>query len=247
MYLKYQLNYARERPQMYDKASRIQRAKRIVKTLKVHLGKRALSSLSVLDIGGSTGIIANELAKYFKKIVVIDIDKETIEFAKKTFKRKNLSFVVDDALRPSLDDNSFDVVICAHVYEHVPDPKRLFGQIYRILKSGGVCYLAAQNKLWPLEAHHNLLFLSWLPKNIADLYVRIFRGKTEYYERPMTYWQLKRLLKKFKIHDYTQKILGNPENFGYENLAPACLVPTIHFLSPIARYFTPTLFWILEK
>lgn len=35
------------------------------------------------------------------------------------------------------EESSFDVVICNHVYEHVPDDKKAMAEIYRILKPGG--------------------------------------------------------------------------------------------------------------
>jgi SAM-dependent methyltransferase len=35
------------------------------------------------------------------------------------------------------EDSTFDVIICNHVLEHVPDDRRAMGEIYRVLKSGG--------------------------------------------------------------------------------------------------------------
>ncbi len=241
MSMKYQFDYSSKRPQMYDKKSREKKAARIVKTLENYFGNKKIKNLTVLDIGASTGIIDNYLSKYFKKVVGTDIDKDAILFAKKNFKGKNLVFKVEDAMKLSFKKNYFDIVICTHVYEHVPSLKKLFDEIYRVLKPQGVCYLAAQNKLWPLEAHHNLLFLSWLPKKYADTYIKISKGLNEYYEHPMTYWQLKETLCKFKIHEYTSQIMSNPDKFGYN-------IPSFgKIVSPIAKYWAPTLFWILEK
>lgn len=237
---RYQKNYAAQRPQMYDKKSREQKAIRIVKTLSDFFGPKKIKCLTVLDIGASTGIIDNILAKSFKNVVGTDIDKEAIKFARENFRRTNLKFRVEDAMKLTFKDNFFEVVICTHVYEHVPDVKKLFDEIYRVLKPGGICYLAAQNKLWPLEAHHNLLFLSYLPKNLADIYIRTFRDKKEYYEHPMTYWQLQNTLSKFKIHEYTSRILKDPKKFNYSN-------PSIGVISEIFKYFAPTMFLLLEK
>mgnify|MGYP001572245378 CR=1 FL=1 len=238
----YQLDYAAGRPQMYDYISREQKAKRIIKVLEEVLGKTNLKNLSVFDLGCSTGIIDNSLAKRFKLVVGGDIDKDALEFAKKNFKKTNLKFRFEDAMNLSFKDNSFDVVICTHIYEHVPNPKKVFNEIKRILKPKGVCYFAAVNKFWPLEPHYNLLFLSYLPKKLADMYIKLSRKGKIYYESPKTYWELKELTKSFEIIEYTEKILKNPNKFGFEN------IPTfIGIFTLILKYFVPTFFWILVK
>lgn len=239
---KYQFNYAAQRPQMYDIQSREQKGVRMVKTLGHYFGHNKLKKLKVLDVGASTGIIDNVLAKSFGLVTGIDIDKKAIDYATNQFGRKNLKFMVDDAMKLSFKNNSFDVVICAHVYEHVPNSQKLFSEIYRILKPGGICYLAAINSLWPLEPHYDLLFLSWLPKNLAHQYVQLFRKAEKYHETPKNPWQLTKMVSKFRIHDYTKKIIENPEVFGYPK--------NWKLLSPItflAKYLSPTLFWLLEK
>jgi len=131
----YQRNYAATRPQMYDLPSRRLRAIRIIKTLSHFYGSLDnLSELKALDVGSSTGIIDSILAKNFKEVVGSDIDRKAVYFAQKKFKQKNLRFVVEDAMKLSFKDENFDVVICAQVYEHVPDPKKLLSEIYRVLK-----------------------------------------------------------------------------------------------------------------
>lgn len=236
----YQFEFAADHEKMYDPISREQKAIRMVKTLSDYYGKNKIKSLSVLDVGASTGIIDNVLAKHFKKVIGTDIDKGAIHFAKKTFKRKNLSFKVDDAMKLTFKENTFDIAICTHVYEHVPNPQKLFDEIYRVLKPNGVCYLASVNSLWPMEPHYHLPFLSYLPKNIADLYVKLMGKADKYYETLTTYWGIKKLTIKFKQIDYTNKIFKNPKKYGYEENG-------LELLAPIAKYISPTIFWILIK
>lgn len=244
---KLQLNYAAGRPQMYDSQSRIKRAYRIVKMFEDYYDKGQIKNLTLLDIGSSTGIIDNYLADKFNEVTGIDIDEKAIKFASKKFKKKNLTFKIGDAMKLEFCNNSFDIVICTQIYEHVPDPKRLLAEIYRVLKPNGVCFFAAINKLWPWEPHYNLPFLSWLPRNAANIYVRLFRGANEYYETPRTYWGLKKLCGKFKIKEYTQKILRNPVRFGYEDKIHGAISLFSYLMSPLAKCFSSTFFWLLVK
>lgn len=247
MKIGYQTDYAAGRLQMYDRRSREQKARRMVKTLEDIYGPKKIINLTVLDIGSSTGIIDNFLAKKFKKVIGLDIDTKAVKFAKENFKRKNLEFRIGDAMKIDFKDNTFDIVICAHIYEHVPDSTRLFSEIYRVLRPRGVCYLAAINRLWPWEVHYNLPFLSWLPKSLANLYVRMTGRARKYYENPRTYWGLKELAKKFRRTEYTQKILRNPDRFGYADVIKPPLKHIAWVLSPLSKYFSPTFFWLLMK
>ena len=85
---KYQLNYAEGRPQMYDKKSRVIKARRIVNVLSDYYSQNKLKTLSVLDVGSSTGIIDAQLSKSIGQMVGIDIDKKAVDFAKNKYKGK---------------------------------------------------------------------------------------------------------------------------------------------------------------
>lgn len=240
----YQLDYASLKPQMYDRKSREKKAIRIIRTLGDYFGEKKLEDLKLLDIGSSTGIIDNFLSGKFKEVYGIDIDEGAVEFAKKNFKKNNLFFSLGDALNLKFPDKSFDVVICTHIYEHVPNPEKLISEIYRVLKPKGVCYFAAINKWWFLEPHYNLPFLSWLPKEIANFYIKLSGRAESYYETPRSYKELQNLTKKFKVIDYTEKILRDPRKFGYDNQIG---INGIGVISKILKYYTPTFFWLLVK
>ena len=46
---------------------------------------------------------------------------------------------------PAADD-SFDLIVAAHVIEHMADPIRFFGEIVRVLKPGGIAYIEAPSE-----------------------------------------------------------------------------------------------------
>ncbi len=245
----YQLEYASGVPEMYNKKSREQKARRMVKILESYWGKEKMSRLTLLDLGSSTGFIDNILASHFKSVVGIDIDKGAVKFAKENFRRKNLSFTEGNAMNLNFQDSTFDVVICSHIYEHVPSSAKLLSEIHRVLKPGGTCFLAAVNKLWPLEPHYKLFFLSWMPKKLANIYIKITGKGNYYYENLRSYWGLKVLTKDFYIVEYTDKILRSPRIFGYDDaLKSGSWQEKFAFLlSPLSKILSPTFFWLLVK
>jgi len=197
---------------MYDVRGRERKAKTMIAVLSDFLNSD-LKSLSVLDICSSTGIIANYLSKYFGKVVGIDIDEAAVKFSNNSHKKDNLEFIKSDSMAMEFQESEFDVAICAQVYEHVPDANKLIQEIYRVLKPGGICYFAAGNRLNINEAHYNLPFLSVIPRPLAHIYIKAAGKADFYYEKHLSYWGLKSLVRSFKIVDYTKNIIENPHLF----------------------------------
>ena len=207
---KYQFNYSTiQHDAVYNRDLRERKAQTMLAVFDDYFD-RNLDKLSVLDIGSSTGFIANALSKRFGCVIGVDIDQPAVEYAEKRFRDRDVRFFVSDSMNLAFKSSKFDAVICAQVYEHVPDAIRMLNEIFRILKPGGVCYFAAGNRLRLIEPHYNLPFLSIIPKKLAHKYMRL-TGKGElYYEKHFTYWGLKQLTKKFDCIDYTHKIIESP-------------------------------------
>src|SRR3990172_4017681 len=107
------------------------------------------------------------------------------------FKKANLNFALIDGMSLAFRDSVFDVVIWAHIYEHVPDARRVLGEIRRVLRPGGICYFAADNRLQVWEPHHRLPFLSWLPRPMSHLYLRLAGRGNTYQEKLVSYESLR--------------------------------------------------------
>ncbi len=69
-------------------------------------------------------------------------------FYKRFKKMKNLEYVTTDLSSPLAEvkadicnlpfkDNEFDVILCNHVLEHIPDDTKALKELFRVLKSGG--------------------------------------------------------------------------------------------------------------
>jgi ubiquinone/menaquinone biosynthesis C-methylase UbiE len=51
------------------------------------------------------------------------------------------AMVKEDIVNLSFEDNSFDIIFCSHVLEHVEDDKRAMRELKRVLKPGGFAIL----------------------------------------------------------------------------------------------------------
>lgn len=208
-----------------------------------------LRTLSLLDIGASTGIIDSYLADHFKTVVGVDIDRQALMYASETRNKANLSFALGDAMNLPFADSCFDVLICAQIYEHVPNASMLLSEIHRVLKQGGICYFSAGNRLSINEPHYHLPFLSILPRPLAHLYLRLARRGTFYYEKHLSYWGLRALVRRFEIIDYTSRIVMHPELFCADYMIrPGTLKAKLARLLLRAAYWAfPGYIWLLRK
>ena len=181
-----------------DVKSRKKKASAIISILKDY---KNIKKCKVLDVGTGSGIIASEIGKISKKVFSVDVIDERItkdNFVFKKIKSEKLPF----------KDENFDVIISNHVMAHVKNDEMHLKEIRRVLKDDGVVYLSMLNRLWPLEPNFNLLFLSWLPKSLADAYVRLSgRGKC-YNVNPLTYNNFTGKIGRYFIYeDVTSKII----------------------------------------
>lgn len=225
--------YSDEVPKILDVVKRKRIGNQIFRVLKIHC--KNLSNLRVLDYGCSTGVISDIISKKTRSVVGIDVDKKAITMARKKFKRSNLKFKMTNCIKTDFKDEYFDIIIANQIYEFVDSDKELMKELYRLLKTGGVCFFGARNKYAIIEAQYNIPFLSWLPFQVPG-----FVGKYR------SYFGLKSLAKNFTIHDYTSNILLDPVKYGFDKLEKYKwlfkILPLKLIISLIPNYI-----WILEK
>ena len=244
----YQHDFSDKGTAMFDVEGRKRKARTMVAVLQDYF-KDSLLNLTVLNVGGSAGIIDEYLSRYFKSVVSIDIDEKAVTHARNNFSNESLKFEIGDAMNLQHKDKSFDVVIATQIYEHVPDAQTMINEIYRVLKPGGACYFAAGNRLMWNEPHYNLPLLSVVPRPLAHLYLRLSGKGNYYYEKHLSYWGLKKLTNRFTICDYTKALIENPTKFRVEYMirpdsakAKAAAVLAKYFM-----WIVPGYVWILSK
>ena len=81
-----------------------------------------LSTKSILDFGGGTGLIALPLAKQAKSVTLVDIAEKMLEQARikvKNQKLENLHLIQQDLVLKPLEQ-TFDLIIVSRVLHHMP-------------------------------------------------------------------------------------------------------------------------------
>lgn len=135
-----------------------------------------------LDIGCGAGYIAERLEAAGWKTLAIDLEDFRIV--------SSANFLRASAERLPIASGRFSLIVSNHVLEHVENGQQHASEIGRVLAPGGVGYVATPNRLWILENHYRLPFLSWLPQRWADAYVRTLRRGTSFDVKPVSKWKL---------------------------------------------------------
>ncbi len=116
---------------------------------KDHL-KRIFSSpgLEVLDVGCGTGEISLRIRKEFQTKHVTGIDLAESHIRRATERAggdAGLTFKQADATKMPFDDNRFDVVLCRHMLQAIPDPMAVIKEMIRVVRPGGWVYYLAED------------------------------------------------------------------------------------------------------
>jgi len=102
----------------------------------------------VLDIASGEGYGSNLMSKHASFVYGVDIDKMTIEKAKKKYKKDNLQFIEGNTSQIPLECNSIDVVVSFETIEHHDKHDEMFIEIKRVLKKGGLFLISSPDKFY---------------------------------------------------------------------------------------------------
>jgi len=104
-----------------------------------------LKNKTVLDCACGLGWGSFLISDYPKKLLSIDLNKNALEFAKKTWKDEELNFIQHSALDLEGLNNKFDVILAFELIEHlqISDGVKLFQQANQALTENGLMILSS--------------------------------------------------------------------------------------------------------
>jgi ubiquinone/menaquinone biosynthesis C-methylase UbiE len=130
---------------------------------------KAGSGEKVIELGCGPGFYSRRLAKRFRDVSVLGVDSSPSQLIWARQKRdalglNNCRFRSDNVLNLSYQNDSFDVLIASRLFTVLPNRRRAVAEMYRVLRSGGRCFIAEPR--WAFWASIPL-FTMWLLAGIT--------------------------------------------------------------------------------
>lgn len=112
--------------------------RRELKSLRKKFGNR---KIDIYDAGTGYAQYTHFMSKNLNpcSILAVDVKEEWIKDASEFFKQQNINYVkfaVEDLTKINYN-NSFDIIICVDVMEHIEEDVKVFANYYKALKPGG--------------------------------------------------------------------------------------------------------------
>ena len=119
----------------------------IIKSLKLKNQKKPLQKVSILDVGCGGGLLSEPMKKLGAEVVGIDASEKNIQVAKLHAKKNNLDINYFCASPENFTKKmKFDVVLNMEIVEHVEDVDFFLKSSAKLLKRGGIMFVATLNK-----------------------------------------------------------------------------------------------------
>lgn len=106
-------------------------------------------AVQIADVGCGSGEITSRLARLYPEaqLLGLDILESSVALAAERHSSlaPRLRFQQGDAFELHLPSGVYDLVVCRHMTQAVPEPKRVLAELYRICKPGGWLHVLSED------------------------------------------------------------------------------------------------------
>lgn len=103
-----------------------------------------------INVGCGEGDYDFMIAQHAKEVVSCDINQSDLDFAREfNSDVSNLNYQIQDAQNLTYEDNSFQLLVCLEVIEHVEDSTQMVKEWARVLESGGTAIITFPSIRFP--------------------------------------------------------------------------------------------------
>lgn len=138
-------------------------------TICQHFKADSLKGLNILDIGCGGGLLSEPMARLGANVTAIDASEKNIKIASLHAKNVGLDINYQNTTAENMakKKQQFDVVLNMEVIEHVADIASFMQACAKLLKPGGIMFIATLNrtiKSYGLAIVGAEYILRWLPR-----------------------------------------------------------------------------------
>lgn len=141
------------------------------------INKLTTAETHILDVGCGHGDFMKPV--YDKTIHTYGVDPDKAALDKNTFIQNK---IVGDANSLPFKSDFFDIAVSAWVLEHLPDPKKAFKEIYRVLKPGGKVVFLTPNS-W----NYNVWIIRLIPEIFHEFLTKRLYDRQDHDTYPKKY------------------------------------------------------------
>jgi len=137
-----------------------------------------LKGKKFLEVGCGMGYFSEMAQKNGAIVTGIDVGKKLVEKSRQ--KVPNGKFIIASISNLPFKDETFDLILCTEVIEHVENQNKGLSEVFRVLKKGGYLVLTTPNRIFkpifdflslvgirPYHGHEKWFYLSKLRKLLS--------------------------------------------------------------------------------
>jgi 2-polyprenyl-6-hydroxyphenyl methylase/3-demethylubiquinone-9 3-methyltransferase len=140
-------------------------------------GLLSQAGLRVLDVGCGGGFLSEDFARLGCRVTGLDPAPESVDAARSHAAKEGLAidYVVGVGEALPFPGESFDVVVCCDVLEHVENVERVAAEIGRVLKPGGLFFFDTINRTFASWLFMIKVMQEWRATAFADADAHVWR------------------------------------------------------------------------
>jgi len=197
--------------QIEDWQNKVNVSKSLVNFFSERVGK--IQNKRILDVGFGSGGVSVAFSQAGAEVFGVDVDPELKIIAERNLLSHNAKadFKIYNGVDLPYPDNYFDYIISSSVLEHVSLPEKLLNEMLRVLSPGGRLLLSLPNRYYPKETHTLAYFVSYMPRWLARVYLRLLKRSPLEHDN-LHFYSYFSIIKMLKKTDFKYEII-------YKNLS----------------------------
>ncbi len=167
-----------------------------------------INDKAVLDIASGEGYGSFLMSNHASYVTGVDIDSASIEKANFKYQKDNLAFKTGSSDHIPLEDHSVDVVVSFETIEHHDRHEKMYEEIKRVLKPGGILIMSSPDKKYYSDKRNYKN-----PHHVKELYFEEFRKLASRFFKHISLFNQKMIFGSL-IYPSSNTVTGNFQAFS---------------------------------